>query len=383
MSAVLPCRKEGSPTRLSWIDSWKGILILLVVLGHVVGGGAHLTSDESARNFCVSAYKVIYTFHMPAFFAVAGVVWKREEKPFSEFFQNRAFRLLVPYAVFGFFSVLVFLALESVFASARTAMADSYYDGMATRSFWQPFLSLVHAGGWPRGEGFRANGVLWFLPCFFSTQLLFWSFVRWVPASKWSECVGVILCLSVGFLSRYYSLQLLPWGIGKVPFFLAFMLAGYGFGQRVVALLEKHGRSWQCVFTLSAASVGYVWIVARFPDLSRAYCDPFWYVLYTGMAFPGILLGQAWGYILDSRVWALLGVYSLGIMLVHKFMVIAFQMKVPMVQNLFAAGVWTSVWATLFVTIFATAVALAVSMLCRMWCPWVLGLHRKQVAIGV
>ena len=40
-----------------WIDRWKGLLILLVVLGHVVGAGGNLAQDETStlllgiRNF--------------------------------------------------------------------------------------------------------------------------------------------------------------------------------------------------------------------------------------------------------------------------------------------------------------------------------------------
>ena len=57
-----------------WIDQWKGLLILLVVVGHVVGGWAHLAT-EPALSFFEGIYRVIYLSHMPAFFAVAGCCW--------------------------------------------------------------------------------------------------------------------------------------------------------------------------------------------------------------------------------------------------------------------------------------------------------------------
>lgn len=48
--------------RLIWADSLKGILILLVVLGHAIQG-VYRENVESNR-----WWNVIYSFHMPAFF---------------------------------------------------------------------------------------------------------------------------------------------------------------------------------------------------------------------------------------------------------------------------------------------------------------------------
>lgn len=52
--------------RLVWADSLKGILIILVVLGHaiqvVLGQGC----------FDNHLWNLIYSFHMAAFFAVSG-----------------------------------------------------------------------------------------------------------------------------------------------------------------------------------------------------------------------------------------------------------------------------------------------------------------------
>lgn len=52
--------------RLVWADSLKGILILLVVLGHAIQG-VYTDNVETDR-----LWNVIYSFHMPAFFAISG-----------------------------------------------------------------------------------------------------------------------------------------------------------------------------------------------------------------------------------------------------------------------------------------------------------------------
>lgn len=53
--------------RIEWLDSARGIAIILVVLGHCIG-----YIDDPLN-------KVILSFHMPAFFFLSGICMKREE----------------------------------------------------------------------------------------------------------------------------------------------------------------------------------------------------------------------------------------------------------------------------------------------------------------
>lgn len=52
--------------RLVWVDSLKGLLMLLVIVGHVL---QKLLSDGCYENH---GWNYIYSFHMPAFMAVSG-----------------------------------------------------------------------------------------------------------------------------------------------------------------------------------------------------------------------------------------------------------------------------------------------------------------------
>jgi fucose 4-O-acetylase-like acetyltransferase len=90
------------------IAALSGLGILLVVIGHPVG-----TTDETARAIAktswsyawfLSLHHWIYTFHMPLFFAISGVVYSyaRDRKgahAYGAFVLNRAKRLLVPYVL--------------------------------------------------------------------------------------------------------------------------------------------------------------------------------------------------------------------------------------------------------------------------------------------
>ena len=52
--------------RLIWADSLKGILMILVVLGHAI---QYTIGNECYAN---RLWNIIYSFHMPAFMAVSG-----------------------------------------------------------------------------------------------------------------------------------------------------------------------------------------------------------------------------------------------------------------------------------------------------------------------
>ena len=80
--------------RIEYIDIAKGILIILVVLGHITTLPHILTYGMKA---------VITTFHMPAFFIISGMLTKVEnfrQTSFKQFLLNRSYRLLIPYVFF-------------------------------------------------------------------------------------------------------------------------------------------------------------------------------------------------------------------------------------------------------------------------------------------
>lgn len=52
--------------RIIWVDSLKGWLILLVILGHAI------QSTFGVECYNNHIWNLIYSFHMPAFMAVSG-----------------------------------------------------------------------------------------------------------------------------------------------------------------------------------------------------------------------------------------------------------------------------------------------------------------------
>ena len=61
--------------RIVWADALKGILILLVVLGHSIQAAMRQLGESCLNDYL---WNLIYSFHMPAFMAVSGYLALRK-----------------------------------------------------------------------------------------------------------------------------------------------------------------------------------------------------------------------------------------------------------------------------------------------------------------
>ncbi len=108
--------------REQWIDVVKGVAILCVILGHAI--------EKTSVNVNVSVFwnvlhDVIYSFHMPLFFAISGYVYaiNGQKKKNSVFIKNKILSLLVPYVIFA---ILVWCGkyIFSAFVSNQVTFGD-------------------------------------------------------------------------------------------------------------------------------------------------------------------------------------------------------------------------------------------------------------------
>ena len=356
-----PSPSNGTTNRLAWIDVWKGALILLVVFGHVLGGASHVAAGW-AHDLCALGYKVIYFFHMPAFFWIAGRCWKPSPPGggYLNFVRRRAQRLLVPYAVFGVASAAVYVLAGGDAAALAAQARDSYYAGMGGGTWTRHLLSLLHAGGWPDGEGFRCNSVLWFLPALFTVSCLYWLFDRLLPSRRGQLAVAVLL-LPLSWLLCRASLPCLPWGLSLVPWYLPFVVFGRWLRP------EKVSFRWRGAgIALTVAWLVYAVCAGAEPNTRRGVWHFGWFLAFTGMTFGGLVLSVWTVRRIGGRlagVFASLGIASLGVMLLHKFLVLGLQLKVAPLREALGRGGLATVAAVLAVGLLATAGSWALSRL--------------------
>lgn len=347
--------------REPWIDRWKGLLILLVVLGHVAGsvGAMAPYAEWHVWNY---VYKAIYLFHMAAFFFISGMLFKPDSP--LDFIGKRFRRLVVPYLVFGVISIAAFQLLESAFKASVNG--NGYWLARGGDAWWASWVSLLYGAPWPGTDGFRCNSVLWFLPCLFSAQALMLAVSR---CSRWVVmAIGLASPMAFVAMNRW-GCPNLPWGLSVLPKYFIFVALGH-----VVGANRLPGGRW------SWGAIAYL-VLAYFICYEEAMYVRFgWWWLVTAMGLAGIAVSAALAKVLKGGWLATLGVMSIAIMLTHKFPLLALQLKAPLLRDWIVAGGVRSGLAALGLFIGATLVSTVAGVVIKRYAPWALGMRAKNVS---
>lgn len=128
--------------RLPYIDALKGLGIVLVIIGH-------MDAPLIIRNS-------IYSFHMPLFFALSGLVFCTNSSSLKKFCIKKAKQLLYPYCIFG----LLFILFEQIIC------------GFSVKFLIKQIIALLY-GNYIWENNYQYISVLWFLITLFSVSILF------------------------------------------------------------------------------------------------------------------------------------------------------------------------------------------------------------------
>lgn len=197
--------------RKKYADIYKGIAILLVILGH----------SPICNNYLK---QMIYAFHMPAFFLIYGLVYsadKHRDRGYISwsFMINKAKRLIAPCYIWG----LIYM----VFNRSITIK------GLA---FWLYGNQI----GFRNAESLTS---LWFLPCMFLAVVGFECLMKVVsknPDRMYSSAVFIAIacvCALISYLLPNIKYGY-PWSIDISFMALAFILFGYAL-QMILARFPK------------------------------------------------------------------------------------------------------------------------------------------------
>ncbi len=168
---------EQTRSRIENIDFARGIAIIAVTIGHVVGA-YHL------GNTWISYW--VYSFELPAFFLLSGWLLEGSSKDYTlkTYLRKQARSILYPYFMFSAVYTIVFSLL-----SLRTGMAALF------KTLVSNLLYTVSTEG---------LGALWFLPTFFVATVIAFILNAWDKGTVWglagSIVVGSALSIAVSKL---------------------------------------------------------------------------------------------------------------------------------------------------------------------------------------
>lgn len=372
--------KSEMSSRIGWVDTLKAILIVLVVAGHILGMASHYV-PVSDRSYYEFIFKAIYSFHMPAFFLLAGLMTSEASQFMSSVsrFWKLFKRLLVPYFFFGVMGAIVYMVVMPCFGKV-SAGSTGYYDQFGGGEWWHQWASLLYGAAFPGTDGFRCNSVLWFLPCMFSVKLLGGLLLRMVGTAPRAVRIIILMIIPIallGWAKQYAAIPSLPYGLSKVLWYLPFFLVGYCLrpifvqGRANTSLSNPIGRI-VCLLVV-VAFVVLVWILPNDTVYFRRYLR--WYVIEVALGILGSLLCMGFAMRMPrilSNICFQLSVTSIGIMFLHKYIVLSVVM-LPFARCFLCNGGGGAFVASLLTITVSTAAAWAISACARRFAPWTIG----------
>ena len=261
-------------SRVDWVDALKGIGIIAVVYVHS-NYPASVINDALSNNLLI----YINSFYMPLFFFASGIVFDRTRYgKLKDFLLGRVRLRIVPYTCF--FALAFFVgALTASVQSDRGVFSVINENWFRLESYaWGTSDKLLNTVG---------NSPLWFLPCLFVTEIIFYALSMTASAKRLSVLLVALSILAYG--ESVYITTRIPLSGDTALTAAVFFGAGY--------LLKDFART--NALQLRTARVKFLWMLLISVNIGLSLlnggvamaCNAYGknYVLFYGSAFSGLM----------------------------------------------------------------------------------------------
>lgn len=322
------------------IDILRGLTIILVVFGHIIRIG------------WLNRY--IWSFHLPIFFVISGYLYNPDKfTTFCAFLKRKFKGLIVPYLVFGVLTYMYWLLAECRFRGSDL-------------NAWEQFFGIFYGTRYDHYLDF--NGPLWFIPCLFTMEILFY-----IIEKLKRPLVILVICVAL-FVFGVYSKDYYPWlpfGICAASIGIIFYVGGY-FLRKLGQKIEL-GKTWISTHKLLVVLFVIVLVVLQVlavpyshADLSRRETgNPF---IYIGMAYLGFLIyWQVSVLAKKSKLLEWLGMNSLVIFALHGPVYRALVYITSFVTKMEVMAIRKDILCSLTITIITIAIIVPFILLWNKW----------------
>ena len=343
--------------RIEWIDSAKGLGIILIFVGHI--WSLHDTSVF---------YDWMYAFHVPLFFFVSGLTLKTHVGPFLGLVVRKVRTILAPYFFYAFIGY-VFYVGGYIAASLAGRQIEQFDYGLL-----YPLLGIFHG---TLGDGNLVNSPLWFLPALFITFLIGYAVNTYI--SRHGLRVLVVASLTALGIWIGEDLQV-PFGMVPALIALAFFQAGYYFHHFNVASRIPRGGKWLLLLLLFPLSLAAP--VNGFVGMGRGVVnDP---VLFLLFAFGGVLMSTLLVQLLGARgqMLAWVGQHSLAILVIHMLIIKSVKVLIVVLFGIDLQTMEASLWLGLVVLSVSTLIMIPSVYVMERWLPFSLGRTQRLAGGG-
>lgn len=203
--------------RLHWIDTLKGIGIILVVLAHY--------------SLPIAFDTYIFSFHMPLFFFISGFLFDfgKYAESASNFVKGRFKSLIVPYFCFAVITCIFCFLMDELYTPETISI--KFFENSIFHGISHILVAF--------GPAISYNPPLWFLTCLFVTELLFYVLAKKYYGEPKRLVFWLIIAGIIGYLYPVYVPFRIPWNVDVALAAIVF----YGAGNLFRKFTEKESRS--------------------------------------------------------------------------------------------------------------------------------------------
>ena len=238
--------------RIEWIDTAKGIVILIVVMEHTTG----IASTPLGL--------ILRNFDMPLYFVLSGIFFKTYGC-FWNFVIKKTDSLLIPTFFFFWGGCFVYAILQSVGLHFVIPFQPKYL-----LDLFMPY------------EEIYCNGVVWFLIALFWVNLICYSLMKYLHGIRLIVCV--IVCGLLGVSGIIHLPYFIDTALSAIPFFYA----GIVIKKSGVLNEWKHDNKLLLISLL--CGILLVVFAQRCSMPSNEYTHPLW---YHAIALSGVFMTLA------------------------------------------------------------------------------------------
>lgn len=194
--------KDAQLARENYIDVIKGIGIIAVIIGHS-------EISEEIR-------KVIYEFHMPLFFILAGYVFRVEKWKNRSIIQFCKAKWKTYIRSYFFLATINLIIVGGIWGGLTCGISKEWIKLNLHYIFW-----IIYSKG--SVQTMPDCTPLWFLTCIFVANVIFFCFIK-VKTPK--RIIGIVLCGIGGWILYKVQVPKLPWNIDTALTGVVFMELG-------------------------------------------------------------------------------------------------------------------------------------------------------------
>lgn len=294
--------KKKGKARIELIDVAKAITIFLVIVGH------------AASNSATPLYRrVLYSFHMPLFFFLAGMSIKpfpvNDWEGWRKFLKKNILALIVPYFIWGLiFSPFSFAIFPKLFYGSWTVIAST-----------------------------GTLSSLWFLTAFFVARIITQTVVSFSFRFENSKrrlfyMLSAVAVFAIGFLFPHLE-QGYPWCLDVAFVASGFILMGIALREQILIIAQQKTIVLSAIFAVSLA-IFLCSTVFRADSLTlmrmcaSEYGNLFWFFV-TSLSGTVVVVALSMLFIRIARegirpfsykAITYIGTHTMGIFLLHKNM---------------------------------------------------------------